>query len=429
MKSSLVTLLLLVGTITLGSQSVLVPAGLLPYRFNTVFVTGIPANAGTRVSIVGRTLQGNEVPLFLSQETMDQGQIRCVFYLDDSIYSLEVDIAATGSKPRHLEFPGQQNPYRVAVLGSRAVPALSVSGYIPASNLDQLRPGDIYLLQERASPETRRNTISGLLASGIHVIMGESQGPQEELFSKVERSLEQGPWSARLLAIDSFDPHSLRSFLEERRELFLSFKKRYHALIAEASFYGLPVQESGELSFANAKPEDIAATLESRLFQDRLSLFHQVLLIAFYLPALTLLLLVKKTKTLLVPVSLLLAAFMLVSVLVPGRDRMLRLDLNPFQTTGETVELEQIPTASGSRAKLLSTVPEEYRFVARSYSTETWTLSYTMIRSVEREVSLERFHPVLAVKFNQIPRIRLDRGEYIIEYENPLRAWSLHELK
>lgn len=99
--------------------------------------------------------------------------------------------------------------------------------------------------------------------------------------------------------------------------------------------------------------------------------------------------------------------------------------MNPFQTELSAVRLERVnltPQPLG-----LSPGPQEYQFTAHSFSEDTPVFEYSMLYSYRRLAPMERLYPSEYIKCNQIPLFVLSSGKYFVEYENPLKMWSLRE--
>jgi hypothetical protein len=411
---------------TIEAQKVILPEILQPFQINTVIVKDLPDYGSTDVMIYGLTAEGYRIPLFSSRRIRSTAELHCYVYVDDSIQTAEIEVDSSDRSPVSFEFPIRQNPYRIAVLGSRYPPVIRGSSFDVASSIEHLDPGDIYIFQESDPSQPSLVEVRRLLSKGVHVlgtrILAAALGSTD--------SSRPDPWYGRLLTNDSVDAAASGIFLESRRKVLLLYKKRYFDLIAKASFFGIRSDQQRPLSFREAKPEDIAFTMERELFRSRLNLSHKLMVIAFYLPVLMLVAIIKKGKILLLVISALLLLFSLVSLFNPSPDRLLSIWLNPSHTEGKTVELIRIPspeTAARPRFSLLSRFPEEYRFFAQDFSAEHLRLKYTMIHSSGRRTTLEHFRSAKALKLNQIPHICLVRGTYFIEHANPLRAWSLYE--
>ena len=412
--------------LTLNAQPVILVENLRPFHINQLIVKDLPGFAATAVRIEGRTADGQQIPLFDHSEEAPVKRLSCFFYLDESVSSVVVEVKSEDRILERTTFPVRHNPYRIAVLGSRYPPLLANAGYTPASSLQELQPGDIYIVQESEAPETFLPVVTRLLAKGVHVV-----APQT-LVSAVDMPVapEGELWIGRLLAADTSDPVAIQELLEKRKEQFRPFKARYYGLIAGASFYGIRIPEVRSLTFTDMNLEDIAFTVEQQLFRSRLNPIEKALLILFYLPVIVGTAIIKKHKILLILVSGCALIFVLLSLLYPGRDTIFTLYLNPFHTAKNTVVLERVPgypRDSNTLFGFLFAGPEEDRFVAGDYSLQLSTLRYFAVRSSGKTTPLQPFVSADAVKFDQIPRVGISDGHYYLEHRKPLRAWSLHE--
>ena len=426
MKVVTVFLFFLISCITLESQSVTFTGELRPFRINRVVVTDLLKLKDFRVVITGRTVYGEEVPLFISKQVNSPEELECFFYFDDSIQNLTIEVSSSSTTPELFEYSTQTNPYRLTVFASSELTLSQLPGYTIASTSKQLRPGDVFVLGESGRAEIQGSDIEGFLKRGIHVI-GTGSLKKED---KAPHIREQSPWTGRLLILDSLDSTALTQLLDSRRREFSEFKRCYYDLIAKANFYGISTAQKRTLIFINTRVEDIAVSLEQRYLTDRPTLFHKLLLLGFYLPVLILVGILRKTKLLVIPLAVLLSLFIFISVLVPDRDKSLQLLLNSVHLTAEEVEL--VRNVSNGRATmplhdLFPSPVEEQRFNAADYVRSNWTVAYNVFRSSRKEIPLETFKPAAAVKFNQIPRIERDDGVYFLKFLNPLRSWSLHE--
>ena len=412
--------------LTLNAQPVILVENLRPFHINQLIVKDLPGFAATAVRIEGRTADGQQIPLFDHSEEAPVKRLSCFLYLDESVSSVVVEVKSEDIILERTNFPVRHNPYRITVLGSRYPPLLANTGYTPASSLQELQPGDIYIVQESEAPETFLPVVTRLLAKGVHVV-----APQT-LVSAVEMPVvpEGELWIGRLLAADTSDPVAIQELLEKRKEQFRTLKARYYGLIAGANFYGIRIPEVRSLTFTDMNLEDIAFTVEQQLFRSRLNPVEKALLILFYLPVIVGTALIKKHKIILILVSGCALIFVLLSLLYPGRDTIFTLYLNPFHTAKNTVVLERVsgyPRDSNTLSGFLFAGPEENRFVARDYSLQFSTLRYFAVRSSGKTTPLQPFASADAVKFDQIPRVRISDGRYYLEHRKPLRAWSLHE--
>jgi len=419
-------LFVLISCITLESQSVAFAGELGAFRINRVVVTDLPKLKDLQIDITGRSVYGEEVPLFISKQANSPEELECFFYFDDSIQNLTIEVSSSSTAPVSFEYSTQANPYRVTVF-TNLEPALSqLPGYTIASTGKQLHPGDVFVLGESGRAEIQGSDIEGFLKRGIHIIGTESL----KRVAKTPHIREQSPWTGRLLILDSLDPTALTQLLDSRRREFYEFKKRYYDLIAKANFYGIPTAQKRTLTFVGTRVEDIAVSLEQRYLTERLTPVHKLLLLGFYLPVLILVGIPRKTKLLVVPLAVLLSLFIFISVLLPDRDKSLQLLLNPVHLRAEEMELVRNVSNGGApvpQHDLFPSPVEEQRFYAAGYERSNWTVAYNVFRSNRKEIPLETFKSAASVKFNQIPQIERHDGVYLLKFLNPLRSWSLHE--
>lgn len=376
--------------------------------------------------IHGRTADGKRILLFEHLKVAAENDLRCYVYLDRSITAVEVEVKSADRMLERTSFAVRYNPYRVAVFASRTPTLLPTSGYTPAASFSSLEPGDIYVVQESEPPETTSAVIHQLLARGIQVIIPQSFTPAAE--SPVHP--EAGLWAGKLIRTDTSDPVAVQQVLDRHREQYRLFKARYYDLIAGANFYGIRAPEARSLTFRDTTLEDIAFTLEQQGLRGRLNSAEKALMILFYLPVIIGVALVKRPKLLLILTAGFLLIFALLSLLYPGRDTSVALYLNPLHSQRNTVRLEPVPGypgQSGTLSDLLSTEPEQKRFQATDFSPQISSLRYSAVRSSGDKSPLQQFLSADAVKFDQIPLVRIHGGSYYLEHRNPLRAWSLHE--
>ncbi len=432
MKAVGLVVFILISGMTLESQSVTFTEEPRPFHINRGVVTGLPKLGKTRIRITGTTMYGEEVPLFMLEDTTNSDGIEFFFYFDDSIHNLEIEVSSSGSIPARFEYSGQRNPYRVTVFIGSGLTLAQLPGYTVTSTSGQLQPGDILVLGAEGVAEPskiegiKKGTLQGFLNRGIHIISAAPPGTPSRTTSPEQESL----WTGRLLILDSVNPASVANLLEQRRRWFSSFKKRYYDLVAKADFYGIPASPIRNLTYVNARVEDIAISLERRYLSDRLNLVHKLLLLGFYLPGIIFLALLGRTKPLLILLGVVLSVWIPVSVMIPEQDRTLELRLNPGHLEAEELELARTVTrgsAEGSLLDLFPPVVEQQRFNAPDFQGSNWTLSYRVLRSNRKKAALEAYSRAAAVKFNQIPQIEKSGDGYYLKYVNPLRSWSLDE--
>jgi hypothetical protein len=426
MKAVLAVLLLLVGSTAVESQSVFLNSELQPFRINKMMVTDLPEFGNTRVTITGRTLYGEEVPLFSAEDINLPHVLDCFLYFDDSIQNVQVEVASAATDPVLFDYATNFNPYRVTVFPGvgRILPPLP--GYRTTTTAEHLRAGDILVLQAAPDFVIHGRDVGELLERGIHVItarasLGVDQLPAPE---------KPDPLRASLLLLDSLDPASLVETLQRQRESFASFKKRYYDLIAGSDFYGIPAARNQTLRFEDARIEDIAASLERRYILDRVTPFYRLVLLGFYLPALILVALFKRSTALLLPLAVLFAGFVGLSCFVPIPDKSLQLQLNPTHLEGGRIEIVRKATDEKGTTPIAGLLPPsivELRFVPTDFDPAMWRLTYGLIRSNAKQVPLTFFTDPSSVKFNQLPKIERRADGYVVRYVNPLRYWSLHE--
>jgi hypothetical protein len=428
MKTTFFLLCSLIHIFSADAQTLVLRKSLQPFQINTVFVEDLPEYESTDVHIFGLTLEGQRIPLFSGRQIRSASQLRCYLYMDDTIHTVQFEFATLSHSPVIREFPVRQNPYTVGLFGSSSAPVIRDPSYAVVSSVQQLTPRDIYILQDSEPSHSDLAAAKQLMARGVHILvtntLANMLGPT--IIEKPD------PGNGRLLVNAALDPSSLELFLDNRKKELLLDKKRHYDLVAKASFAGISMVEEQPLVFKEMKPEDIAFTIERELFRGRLSPSHKLLLIAFYVPALILIFLIKRGKNLLPAVSFLLLLFVLLSLSNPYPDKMLSISLNPYHLDGETVNLRRTgvsPSRILPSFKFFSPLFEEHRFTAQDCSATTWKLNYTALHSNSRQISVHHFGTTDPVKFNQIPHIQLVEGSYFIQYTNPLRAWSLHEPK
>jgi len=432
----------------------LAPAGLEPFRINRLLARGAAGANLEGILIYGIDFRGGRSLLFRSSEVRQARETLCYAYLDADVQAVEVELVSGPGRSSRLRLSVERSPYRIAVYGEGlaggTVAALvpdDPAFYVTASAGD-LGPGDLYLLGEELDANGGAAGES-LLARGIHLLLLGGSGAQ---------AATQGPWwrGQRLAPVSraptvpglsgaptvpglsraptvpglSRDEPGIKELLAAKKKELLAFKQRYHSLIAEASFQGIRAQSEAPLSFRGAQAEDIAYTLEGELFRSRLGAIHRLALIAFYLPALCLVALLRKVRLLLPLLGGLLLLFVLVIVLYPGGGRAFTLKLNLSQAQPAPLRLRReggSPDLGGDLARPLSAGLEESSFSPLDFNARDWVLRYRMAASFDRRLPLSWLQPARLVKCNQRPTIVLSGGRYTVEFRNPLKAWSLHE--
>ncbi len=425
MKATIAGLLLLICSTSLGSQSVRLAGQLRPFRINRLVVTNLPDFQDTRIEITGWTVHDRQIPLFSAAGADLPEQLECFLYIDDSVRSVRVQISSPMDNPEVFEYPTRLNPHTVTVYSGPGRVFPQLSGYRFTSSAQGLDAGDILVLEDARSPETKQANIREFSARGVHVITTQVSPETNRL------SLEEETWRGNLLLLESLDTAVLTEVLQSRRGRYAAFKKRFYDRIAGAGFYGIPPPGSANLKFVNSRVEDIAAALEHHHLPNRLTGFHRVALLGFSLIVIILVILVRRTVVLLSCLAALLGLFVFLSFLHPDPDRSLHLQLNPSHLSSSQIELVRTTaTGRGDTSSFSGFLPpgmDTQHFAPHDYTTEMWSLNYGLIRSTNRQIPLSTFIPAALVKFDQIPRIERIEGGYVLKYVNPLRYWSLHE--
>jgi hypothetical protein len=424
MKTTATAVLLVFLSIAVGSQSAIPATDLQPYRINKIIVAGLGNLQNPRISITGKTAYQGEATLFVAEDIGFAEQMECLLYIDDTIQSIRVEIASSSSNPQTFEYSTVLNPYRIKVLADFGWNQPLPAGYRNTTTIEQLRPGDILVLS--ASPILRisGSDVRRMLDRGIHIITTDSG------LARIPLTQDQSPWYGTVMLIDSLDSTALTLLLEKRRQMFFATKKRYHDLISNLDFYGIPGGQRGALNFEKTRIQDITATLEQQFFPDRITDFHRMLILAFYLPVMIMVAVLKRTTTLVLLTAALASLFVSVSLLSPNPDKSLQLQLNLHHLSSQTVQLEQTSNTKVVSTPLLNRwLPSvvEQCFNPVDFQPAVWRLRYGMYISNTGELSLSLFTAADAIKFNQLPHIAWREGNYTLKYLNPLRYWSLHE--
>jgi len=421
---------------TFAPSGALAPAGLEPFRINRLLARGAAGANLEGILIYGIDFRGGRSLLFRSTEVRQARETLCYAYLDADIQAVEVELVSGPGRSSRLRLSVERSPYRIAVYGE-GLAGGTVAALVPddpafyvTTSAGDLGPGDLYLLGEGLDADGGAARES-LLARGIHLLLLGGSGAQ---------AATQWPWwrGQRLAPVSraptvpglSGEEPGIKELLAAKKKELLAFKQRYHGLIAEASFQGIRAESEGPLSFRGAQAEDIAYTLEGELFRSRLGAIHRLALIAFYLPALCLVALLRKVRLLLPLLGGLLLLFVLVIVLYPGGGRAFTLKLNLSQAQPAALRLRREGgpmDLGGDLARPLSAGLEESSFSPLDFTARDWVLRYRMVASFDRRLPLSWLQPARLVKCNQRPTIVLSGGRYTVEFRNPLKAWSLHE--
>lgn len=408
----------------LPAQSIVVPAALLPFRINRLLVDNMPAGGQEEVRILGRSFDGKIIPLFETRNSLGGKTLSCYLYLDETFHAIEVEVKQQrGGKSVLFQAPVERDPYRMAVFSREPALILEDARNYLVVSPEELGPGDLYLLSAAEATAEGQELWEKLLKRGVHLLLPENV-PH---LPGVEAEEGENPWRGKILA-----QSTLEALLAKRKSELYAFKDRYRDLMADAGFHGIRLKGEPPYSFRQAKPADIAHSLEQEAFSSRLRPGDKLVLLCFYFPVLLLAAFLKQGRTLLALVALFLLLFVGFSLLYPGRDRILTVGMNVWPAGQEILVMERAAgdlEAGAPLRGLLSRSPEEVRYTTRGYSEGSWRLHYSMVRSYQKRLSLELLLEAEYIRFNQIPRITLSRDGYFLEYTGTLRSWSLHEPK
>ncbi len=285
-------MVLMLSLFPLAAQSVILPEGLKPFKINRVLVENPSARGYRKIRISGRSFKNESIPLFETREEQYQKTVTCYVYLDDNIGSIEVELYSVKNSPRTFKLPVERNPYGIGVFQGGSRVWRERSTYYPVSSTEELGPGDIYVLEGTA--DFRK--MEKLRDRGVHLLV-----PKDAVQGNAAKLLTAGQgdkWRGRLLTLDPLDSQGLAGLLEEKKRELLAFKDRYRSLVTEADFHGIMLDKGESYTFTNARPADMAYTLEKESLNNRLSLLQRLILVGFYLPALILIASLKNLKIL-----------------------------------------------------------------------------------------------------------------------------------
>jgi hypothetical protein len=385
------------------AQSLSFPEGLHSYRLNPILVEGLAPDVERRIQIRGLLFDGREVPLFTGAGSpAAAGDVRCFAYLDEEIQSLKARITRSAGGTLELSIPVELPAPRIAVYGTGTPLPNNGPWYTEAYAPEQLRPGDVRVLSQGADPEPLR-------AAGIHVVLSGSAR---------EEGLEQpSPWRGYLLASPDLGGHEVLAVLERNRERLFSFKERYRKLVVEASFLVPRIDRPGPLEFPPATPAGIAFTLQRETLGDRVGPLYRYALLAFSLPLVAAVALLRKEKVLLALAGSLLAAFLVFTFLAPPKLRSLTVELALPAAEEQGIRLERVPPEADN----------VYHYRQRGIPPGSYTLLYRALLAPGGDAPFEPFARERLVRFNRIPEVRQERGRLFLRSRGSLSAWSLRE--
>jgi hypothetical protein len=396
-----------------------------PFHINRVLAAELEGLRDIRIEIGGRTLDGREIELFSAFEQSAIGELPCYFYVDDSVQAVRLEISSSTSETAAFEVPVRINPYRVTVsIASGRLPN-RLRGYRFNTNEQQLAPGDVLVLAGESAQVIPEEDLGKLLSRGIHVIT---------TFGLPGLGMQitaENPWQGELIVLDFLNTAVLTEVLDGQRENFAAFKKRYYDLVAAAQFYGIAAPLGENLTFMNARLEDIVASLERESLPARISGYHRVVLLGFTLAAVIFLVFLRRTAVMVSCLAVALCLFILLTMLRPEPEKSLELSFNLAHLESQNIELARTAAtgevSEGTAPGFLRPRIDTRSFAPTDFVDGQWSLDFRLTRSPEREIPLSAFTQALNLKFDQYPLIERRQGRYIVKYVNPLRYWSLHE--
>jgi len=383
------------------AQSLSFPEGLTPFQINAVEVDHADS---VHLRLWGERFDGSEVPLFSGPGVPLRGDFLCYAYLDDEIRLLLGESESSSGERAHFSAEVRRSEFRISVYGFPG----SLEGRSPwhgARTEEELGPGDIYVLSRQSDP-------SAIIAAGIHVLT--------PYIHSVELQDPRNPWRGYLFSVSDLDARTIAQALESRREEIIAFKQRYKNLPVSLGFHGPRVPREDPLIFPASPPVTIARSLQEQTFRDRVGPPYRYALLVFSFLSIIAVTLTRRWKILLPLVGILLTAFVVFTLAVPGRLRGLRIELalptSPEDSSGRTVTLESMsqPAENTVRYRQTDIPPGSWRLVYRSFL------------APGGEVPLKLFTDDPWVRFNQIPEVRQRHGSLFLKFRNPLSAWSLH---
>jgi hypothetical protein len=448
-RSSAVVLFCAVALIPLPGQSLFLPQPVTPYRINEVRVEGLPAAGQVRVLVRGETFSGERIVLFEALTAPGERSVTAYLYVDPEIEAAQVELSREGRSPQLLQLPVEPGGYEVRIYCGGSVFDLDSPRYSFVGSVEQLQAGDVCVAGEAQAP---RMDLDRLRARGVHLVRpaGWELPPNPREPAPGAKASAQAASAAgsslQGLILGRLDPGPLTPgelgrILASHAEALVRFQESFEAAVGERQFNGLETEEESPGVFRTTRPEDVAYTLERRAFGAGVEPGRRLALLLFALPSLALVALVRRRRTLYVVLGVLLSLFLAYALLFPGRDHLFTLELNPSQVGQERLQVERLDGGSGAGAPpgvlpapggkglsgLFGGQPRHGSYRLRGYSAAHWSLRYSLVDAYGRSTPLEPYLEAKLVKFNQRPRVTRGPAGYRLEFEGPLRSWSLHE--
>lgn len=422
--TAVLALLLLTGIqLPLPGQSLFAPRPLAAYRINEIVVDALPGDRQVAVRVTGSTPSNPELLLFRTSPTRFSGPLSCYFYLEEDVTAVRVSVSEGEGALWSDELPVEPELLSVRLFDRASAPLPPGLRFVLASSPQQLGPGDVYLAR---SPAAEAEVLRSLLARGVHVLLAQAV----EAWSPEEFAAAADPLRGKILGrLEDFG--GLAPALEQLWDELLEFKQRFVGAVSGRRLQGLPLDGGPAVGLYGQGAEQVAFALEGQAFDGRAGARQRLALLGFYVPALAVVIGVRRLRWVAAVTGALLLVFLLYVFLCPGQESVLLVELNPRHLGQAAVtvaargpEREEPP---GPAAGLCARGPRDLRVAAVDHSPAEWQLRYRALLAPGGRTRLTPYLGAERVRFDQLPRVTRETAGYALEFTGILRSWSLHE--